>query len=78
MTRHAAGHGVNRVLYFAAFLFNQLGEFAHLMLCLSDGHAVAGDHDHLARVRQQNCRVFYGDAFGRKSFGGARACGSAA
>ena len=52
VARHAARDGVDRVLDVDALRLEQLGELAHVVLRLRDGHAVAGDDDDLAGERR--------------------------
>jgi hypothetical protein len=50
---HAARHRVDGVAHFRAALFQQVGQFAHDVLRLRHGHAVAGHEDHRAGAVQQ-------------------------
>ena len=58
VARHAAGDRMDGELHFAAAAFDQLGQLAHLVLGLGHGHAVAGNHDHVAGIGQLHGRVF--------------------
>ena len=58
---HAAGDGMDGVLHGDAALFEHFGQFAHDVLRLRGGHAVAGDEDHLARVGELHGRVSSAD-----------------
>ena len=51
--------------HFAAALFDQLGQLAHLVLGLGHRHAVAGNHDHVAGIGQLHGGVLDRDAADR-------------
>ena len=73
MSGHAPGNGVNAELHVHAAFGQCVVEFAHLVLRLGDGHAVAGNDHHFVRRGQNRRRLFGGCALHRPRLARARA-----
>ena len=57
MPGHAPRHGMDGVAHFDAAVLELFGQLAYRVLCLGDGHAVAGDDYHAAGVGELDGRV---------------------
>src|SRR5690606_32092258 len=59
VTGHPARHGVDCVADFAALPLDELGQLAHLVLCLGDSQTIPGDDDDQPRVGELDGGVFH-------------------
>ena len=67
--RHAPGDWVDGEAHTTTALLNQLGKLSHGVLGLRHRHAVARNNDHVARVTDAHCRIFWRDAPRREALG---------